>query len=82
MYIIILILSAFTTFLPQPLTHIINKLGDNYTFCFLDISSESILDESKICIAVSSSRMFPSEADRVCRILSSISFSCFLLAAL
>ena len=33
-------------------------------------------------MALSSSRMLPSDADRVCRILSSISFSCFLLAAL
>ncbi|TNN39922.1 hypothetical protein EYF80_049911 [Liparis tanakae] len=40
-----------------------------------------ILAESRICTALSSSRMFPSEDCSVSRILSSISFSCFLLAA-
>ena len=33
-------------------------------------------------MADSSSKMLPSEAERVSRILSSISLSCFLLAAL
>ena len=51
------------------------------TFCFLDISFERAFEESRIWMAVSSSRMLPSEADSVSRILSSISFSCFLLAA-
>ena len=51
------------------------------TFCFLEISLDRALEESRICMAVSSSRMFPSEVERVSRILSSISFSCFLLAA-
>ena len=32
-------------------------------------------------MAVSSSKMFPSDEERVSRILSSISFSCFLLVA-
>ena len=54
----------------------------NLTFCFLEISSERTLEESSTWMALSSSRMLPSEAERVCRILSSISFSCFLLAAL
>ena len=40
------------------------------------------LEESRIWIADSSSKMFPSDEDSVSRILSSISFSCFLLAAL
>ena len=54
----------------------------HHTFCFLMISSDSILDVSRNWMAVSSSRMFPSDDDRVYRILSSISFSCFLLLAL
>ena len=40
------------------------------------------LDESNIWMAVSSSKMFPSEDESVSRILSSISLSCFLFAAL
>ena len=39
-------------------------------------------DESRILIADSSSKMLPSDEERVSRILSSISFSCFLFDAL
>lgn len=51
------------------------------TFCFLEISLDRALEESRIWMAVSSSRIFPSDEERVSRILSSISFSCFLLVA-
>lgn len=63
-------------------THAHTQYNVIHTFCFLEISFDKALDESRIWMAVSSSRMFPSEADRVSSILSSISFSCFLLAAL
>ena len=46
------------------------------------ISSDKIFDESRIWIAVSFSSMFPSDADSVYRILSSISFNWRLLFAL
>ena len=39
------------------------------------------LAESKTLMALSSSRMFPSDDSSVSRIWSSISFSCFLLVA-
>lgn len=53
----------------------------HYTCCFLVISLDMILAASSIWMALSSSRMFPSEDCRVSRIWSSISLSCFLLAA-
>jgi hypothetical protein len=40
-----------------------------------------ILAESNTLIALSSSKIFPSEDDNVSKIFVSISFSCFLLAA-
>lgn len=40
------------------------------------------LEESKIWMADSSSKIFPSDEESVSRILSSISLSCFLFAAL
>lgn len=45
------------------------------------ISLDMIFAESRIWMALSSSRMFPPEDCSVSRILSSISFSCLLLAA-
>lgn len=51
------------------------------TCCFLVISFDITLAESKIVIALSSSKIFPSEDCNVSKILFSISFSCFLLAA-
>lgn len=42
--------------------------------CFAAISFDSTFDELKICTAVSSSRMLPSEVLSTSRILSSISF--------
>ena len=47
------------------------------SFCFALISSERTFELDKILMAVSSSRMLPSDA-RTSRILSSISFSLFL----
>lgn len=44
------------------------------TACFAAISFESCLEELKICTAVSSSKMLPSEVDKTYKILSSISF--------
>lgn len=52
-----------------------------FTCCFFVISLDIILAESKTLIALSSSKMFPSEDDSVSKIFFSISFSCFLLAA-
>lgn len=52
-----------------------------HTCCFFVISLDMIFAESRICIALSSSSMFPSEDCRVSRILSSISFNCLLLSA-
>ena len=46
--------------------------------CFSDISLARTLDDDRTLIAVSSSRMFPSEEDSTSNILSSISFSCLL----
>ena len=37
------------------------------TFCFLEISLERALEESRIWMAVSSSKMFPSDAESVSR---------------
>lgn len=54
----------------------------HFTFCFFVISSDRIFDESRIWMAASSSRMLPSEDERVCKMLSSISLSCRRLAAL
>mmetsp|Transcript_6701 Transcript_6701/g.27152 ORF Transcript_6701/g.27152 Transcript_6701/m.27152 type:complete len:375 (-) Transcript_6701:9905-11029(-) len=51
------------------------------TFCFSEISSDKVLDALRIFTAFSSSRMFPSEEDIVCRMRSSISFRRFLLSA-
>ena len=50
--------------------------------CLAVISSERVLEEERILMAVSSSRMFPCEVESTSRILSSISFSCFLFSAL
>ena len=61
---------------------VLGQIWQWLTFCFLEISSDKILDESRTLMADSSSRIFPSEADRVCRILSSISFNAFLFWAL
>ena len=44
--------------------------------CFSDISLARTLDDERTLIAVSSSRMLPSEEDSTSNILSSISFSC------
>ena len=44
--------------------------------CFSEISSAKTLEDERIFIAVSSSRMFPSDDDKTSSILSSISFSC------
>ena len=44
--------------------------------CFSEISLARTLDDDRTLIAVSSSRMFPSEEDNTSNILSSISFSC------
>ncbi len=49
--------------------------------CFSSISLASCFDEESTWMAVSSSRMLPSELDNTSRILSSISFSCFLFSA-
>ena len=50
--------------------------------CFSAISSESTFDEDKTWMALSSSKIFPSDEERTSRILSSISFSCLLFSAL
>ena len=44
--------------------------------CFSDISFDRIFDDDNILIAVSSSRMLPSDEDKTSKILSSISLSC------
>ena len=51
------------------------------TCCLAAISSDSTLDEERIWMAVSSSKILPWEADSTFRILSSISFSSFLFLA-
>ena len=51
------------------------------TFCFSEISSETIFASESTSMAFASSRMFPSEEDMVCRMRSSISFRRFLLSA-
>jgi len=43
--------------------------------CLAVISSDSVFEEDRILIAVSSSKMLPSEVDNTSNILSSISFS-------
>ena len=49
--------------------------------CLAEISSDRVLDDDRTLMAVSSSRMLPSDDERISRILSSISLSCFLLKA-
>ena len=49
--------------------------------CFSAISSLSTFDELRIWMAVSSSSILPWDADNTFRILSSMSFSCFLFSA-
>ena len=44
--------------------------------CFSEISLARVFEEERTSIAVSSSRMFPSDEESTSRILSSISFSC------
>lgn len=46
------------------------------TACFSEISFAKALEDDSILMAVSSSKMFPSEEERTSKILSSISFSC------
>ena len=50
--------------------------NEDLSTCFSDISLASVFDEERTSMAVSSSRIFPSEEDNTSRILSSISFSC------
>lgn len=87
----------FMNYFPLPISllqHFTQEEGENwtpknqknfqdsfFTCCFLVISLDINLAESKILIALSSSKMFPSEDDNVSKIFFSISFSCFLLAA-
>ena len=51
------------------------------TFCFSEISSETIFASESTSMAVASSKMFPSDELSVCRIRSSISFSLRLFSA-
>ena len=52
------------------------KLRTAYITCFSAISFDNTLEDDKTWMAVSSSKMFPSDDDKTSRILSSISFSC------
>ena len=52
------------------------ELKKAYITCFSAISFDNTLDDDKTWMAVSSSKIFPSDDDKTSRILSSISFSC------
>ena len=57
------------------------SLALNGKTCFSVISFATFLDEFRILMAVSSSRMLPSDVDRISKILPSMFLSCRLLSA-
>ena len=57
------------------------KIYSTRTACHMTGCIQFVLEVVLSCMAVSSSRMLPWEEESTLRILSSISFSCFLLLA-